>query len=113
MPTKIQGEGGYVKVYRSLIDWGWFQDVNTAHLWIYILARVNYEPSRFKGMRVGRGEMVESLSEISKKTGLSVDQIRTALKHLNSTGEITSKGTRYGMRIKVLKYAVYQDSPAI
>lgn len=110
MPSRIQGEGGFVKLYRSLIDWEWFQDQNTLQVWIYILMRVNYEPSRFRGMKIGRGEMIESIREIANKTGLTADQVRTAIVHLKSTGEITSKGTRYGTRIKVLNYAVYQGA---
>ena len=105
----MQGEGGYVKSYRSLIDWEWFTDVNTAHLWTYILLRVNYEPSRFRGIEIKRGEMLESIGTIAKRTGLSVKSVRTALKHLESTGEVACQRARYGMRISVLKYAIYQD----
>ncbi len=107
----MQGEGGYVKSYRSLIDWEWFTDVNTAHLWTYILLRVNYEPSRFRGIEIKRGEMLESIGTIAKRTGLSVKSVRTALKHLESTGEVACQRARYGMRICVLKYALYQDAP--
>ena len=106
----MQGEGGYVKSYRSLIDWEWFTDVNTAHLWTYILLRVNYEPSRFRGIEIKRGEMLESIGTIAKRTGLSVKSVRTALKHLESTGEVACQRARYGMRISVLKYALYQDA---
>ena len=107
----MQGEGGYVKSYRSLIDWEWFTDVNTAHLWTYILLRVNYEPSRFRGIEIKRGEMLESIGTIAKRTGLSVKSVRTALKHLESTGEVACQRARYGMRISVLKYTLYQDAP--
>ena len=110
MPTRTQGEGGYIKIYRSIVDWEWFQDHNTLHLWIYILLRANYEPSRFMGMKIQRGEMIESLAVMAENTGLTINEVRTALRHLNSTGEITSKGTRFGTRIKVHKYAMYQGS---
>lgn len=104
-----QGENGYVKDYRSTIDWEWFTDVNTAHLWEYIRLRVNYEPSRFRGMEIRRGEMLESLPVIAANTGLSVKSVRTALEHLKRTGEIETKPTRYGTLIFAVKYAFFQD----
>lgn len=104
-----QGENGYVKDYRSTVDWEWFTDVNTAHLWEYIRLRVNYEPSRFRGMVIRRGEMLESIPVIASKTGLSVQNVRTALKHLKMTGEIECNVTRYGLLIFAVKYAFFQD----
>lgn len=106
-----QGENGYVKDYRSTVDWEWFTDVNTAHLWEYIRLRVNYEPSRFRGIEIRRGEMLESLPTIAKNTGLSIKSVRTALNHLKSTGEVACKRTRYGMLIFAMKYAFFQDRP--
>lgn len=104
----IQGEGGYVRDYRSTVNWEWFTDVNTAHLWEYIRLRVNYEPSRFRGMVIQRGEMIESISTMAVRTGLTPRKVRTALDHLKSTGEVTCKPTRYGMLICAVKYAFFQ-----
>ena len=104
----MQGEKGYIKSYRSLLDWEWFTDGNTLRLWVYILHRANYEPSRFRGIEIGRGSFLESLETISHNTGMSKQSVRTAIKHLISTGEITRKLTRYGMLISVVKYDIYQ-----
>ena len=104
----MQGDGGYVRDYRSTVNWEWFTDVNTAHLWEYIRLRVNYEPSRFRGIEIRRGEMLESMATIAARTGMSVQSVRTAISHLKSTGEITCKSTRYGMLICAVKYAFFQ-----
>ena len=101
-------QNGFVKLYRSTLDWEWFTDHVTTHVWLYILMRVNWEPSKYKGVRIRRGEMLESLAAMAENTGLSIQQIRTALKHLKSTGEITTKATRYGTVISVVKYSIYQ-----
>ena len=105
----MQGEGGFVKDYRSKLDWEWFTDPKTAHLWEYICLRVNYEPSRFRGIEIRRGEMLESIKTISKNTGLSEKNVRTALEHLKSTGEVACKPTRYGLLINAIKYAHFQS----
>lgn len=109
MPVRTQGEQGYIKLFRSLMSWEWFDDEKTLKLLVYLLLRVNYEPSRFRGMEIGRGEVLESLKTISENTKMSVQSVRTALNHLKSTGEVTCKVTRYGLLIKVLKYSLYQD----
>lgn len=106
----MQGEGGFVKDYRSTVDWEWFTDPKTAHLWEYIRLRANYEPSRYRGMVINRGEFLESLPMIALRTGLSVKSVRTGLEHLQSTGEVACQPTRYGMLISVLKYTLYQDA---
>lgn len=107
---KTQGKSGFVKTYRTLLDWEWFDDPHTAHLWQYILLRVNYEPSQFKGLTIDRGQMLESVASMAAHTGMSVRQTRTALSHLESTGEVTRKVTRHGSLITVHNYAVYQGS---
>lgn len=108
---EIQGEKGYFKVYRSMLtEWGWFTNPNTAHLWIYILGRAQYKPTKFKGKRIGRGEFIETQAAMAKNTGLSRQALRTALTHLISTNEITMRSTKWGAHIKVLNYAVYQGS---
>lgn len=109
MPVRTQGEQGYIKLFRSLMSWEWFDDERTLKLWIYLLLRVNYEPSRFRGIEIGRGEVLESLNTIAENTKMSVKNVRTALNHLKATGEVACKRTRYGMLISVLKYSLYQD----
>ena len=105
----MQGENGYVRDYRSTVDWEWFTDPKTAHLWEYIRLRVNYEPSRFRGIEIRRGEMLESIPTIAKNTGLTEKSVRTALNHLKSTGEVACKRTRYGLLIYAIKYAFFQS----
>lgn len=109
MPVRTQGEQGYIKLFRSTLSWEWFDDDKTLKLWIYLLLRANYEPSRFRGIVIDRGEVLESLNTIAKNTHMSVKEVRTALDHLKRTGEVACKRARYGTHIKVLKYSLYQD----
>ena len=54
--------------------------------------------------------MLTSLTSISTGTGLSVQQARTALSHLISTGEVTDESTNQGRLITVVKYDEFQTS---
>lgn len=101
-------EEGFVKIYRSLLNWEWFDDAKTLQVWIYILLRVQYEDTRWRGIQIKRGQMLESLPTIAKNTGMSVQSVRTAILHLKSTCNLTCKSTRYGLLISVIKWADFQ-----
>ena len=48
---------------------------------------------------------------LSEQTGLSERQIRTALDHLKSTGEVTIKATNKYSLITIVNYGKFQDIP--
>ena len=103
----------WVKEYRSLIEWEWFTDVATAHLWEYIRLKANYEDKKWRGIEIKKGSFVTSLAHMSVETGLSIQQVRTALKRLNSTHEITSQSTHDYTIITVNKWREYQPNDDI
>lgn len=77
---------GWVKVHRKLLDWEWFRDVNTSHLFLYCLLKANCKPGRFMGVDIKRGQFATSYAKICLETGLSLQQARTAINHLKITG---------------------------
>lgn len=83
----------FIKVYRKLLDWEWYTDINTKTLFIHCLLRANWKAGSWKGIEYEAGEFITSLPRISAETGLSIQQARTALEHLELTGEITSRIT--------------------
>ena len=99
---------GYVRLFRALINWEWFTDTNTCHLFIYCLLRANHKDTVWRGVTIQRGSFITSLENLSSETGLSVQQVRTALKKLNSTNELTSKGHAKYTVITVNNWEQYQ-----
>ena len=100
----------YIKLYRSLLNWEWFTDGNVLRLWIYILLKANWKDGKFKGEEIHRGEFVTTYAQMSRDTGLSVQEIRTALAKLISTGEIVKRATNNQQTISVEKYTLAQDT---
>lgn len=99
---------GYIKEYRSLLSWGWFKDPFTAHLWEYLRLAANWDEAVFKGQPVRRGELVTSYPAMAEATGMSVQNVRTAIKHLKQTGEIEMKSFRDFSIVTVVNYDRYQ-----
>lgn len=100
---------GWIKLHRSMTEWGWFTDVNTAHLFIYLLLKANHKDGHFKGVLVRRGQLVIGRKKLSENTGLTEQQVRTSLKRLKSTNEITINSTKRFSIVTILNYRKYQS----
>ena len=98
----------WVKIYEGILDWEWADDPNMVSLWVHLLLRVNYRDKKWHGIEVKRGQLITSLASLNEVTGISVQSIRTCLKRLEETGEITIKSTNKFRIITICKYAVYQ-----
>lgn len=83
----------FIKVYRKFMNWEWYTDTNTKALFLHCLLRANWEEGQWQGIHYDAGEFITSLPSLASETGLSIQQVRSALAHLTATGEITSKST--------------------
>lgn len=101
---------GYISLHRKLLNWEWFTDINVCHLFIYCLLRANYKPTKWRGFKINRGEFITSLNHISIDTGLSIQQVRTALDKLKKSDVITKKQQGSNTLISIKNYSQYQES---
>lgn len=98
----------YIKLFRKMLSWEWYGNTNTTRVFLHILLKVNYEPSRYEGHEIGAGECVFGRKKWAKDLGLSEQEVRTAIKHLKATGEITTKATSQFTIIHLEKWEVWQ-----
>lgn len=98
----------YIKLNRKIIGWEWYLNINVKTLFIHCLLKANWKDGRFEGKEVKRGSFVTSLEKLSKETGLSVRQVRTALDKLFLTGELTSTSFSKYRIVTVVNYNQYQ-----
>lgn len=100
---------GYIKLYRSMLEWGWYDDINTKVVFLHLLLTANFKDGEWHGIQVKRGDVITSISSLSKQLGLSESKVRTALNHLKSTGEITGSSHGKFRIISIKNYNAYQD----
>ena len=81
----------FIKLYRKMLEWEWYDDPNTCRLFIHCLLRANWKACKWHGVEILPGQFITSLSSLAKETQLSVHQVRTALEHLKMTGEVADK----------------------
>ena len=100
----------YVKISRKILEWEWYKDVNTKVVFFHILLKANWKNGRFQGMEIPRGSFVASYQSLAEETGLTVMNVRTAIKHLKLTQEITvSQHSKFSV-ITVKNYDAYQTA---
>lgn len=100
---------GWLKLHRQMLEWEWFADSHTMHVFLYCLLKANFSDSRYKGIEVRRGELFTSTAKIAIETGISAKAVRIALDKLQSTGEIETQGASRGTKITICKYDQYQN----
>ena len=100
----------YIKLNRKIMEWEWYGNINTCRLFIHMLLRANWKDGRFEGKVIPRGSFVSSLPKLADETSLTIREVRTAISHLKSTGEVTCKTYPKYTVFTVKNYCEYQSS---
>ena len=100
---------GYIKLWRSLLKWEWYSDVNVSRLFIHLLLTANYEDTTWRGETIHRGQRLTSVAKLAEETGLTTKEVRTALGKLTRTNELTIRTTNKYSVITVEKYDFFQS----
>ncbi len=99
---------GWVRLYRDFLSWGLYKDSPSKDVFIHILLNAAYKEFNLNGFIVRRGFWITSVRQIATETGLSVQQVRTALEKLEATQAITRTATHRATLIGVVNYDFYQ-----
>ena len=81
----------YIQLHRKLIEWEWYDEPKVFKVFIHCLLRANHKPANWRWINIDRWEFITSLEKLAQETKLSVQNIRTVIKKLKSTWELTSK----------------------
>ena len=92
------------------MEWEWYSDVNTCRLFIHMILKANWKDGNFRGKKVPRGSFVSSIHNLSEETSLTEREVRTAISHLKTTGEVTSRSTNKFTVFSIKNYDIYQSS---
>lgn len=104
----MQKLNGFIKVHRQMVQWGWYKDPVVKVLFLHLLLTANFKDMEWMGRIIKSGQLVTSNKHLAEELGLSVQQVRTALKKLKKTGEITSVATNKYTVITIVNWGKYQ-----
>lgn len=103
---------GWVKLYRSSIRNGWLSNRKLWVFWTYCLMKAMHKKTRvfvgFERVELMPGQFVFGLKKASIQTGLSVQNIRTCLRHLKTLQNLTVKSTNRYSIITIVNWERYQ-----
>ena len=100
----------FIKLDRNILRWRWWTNRNTLHVFLFLLLSANVTDHEFENEVIHRGEVATSLPNIAKSTGLTIQEVRTSILHLKSTGEITDRSCYKYRVISIVNYNEYQDA---
>ena len=99
---------GFVKLHRKMIEWGWYSDCVVKDVFLHILMVATFKPTQYRGYDLVPGQAIIGLSKLSRELGFSIQQVRTALKKLESTGEISLFSTNKFTIATIENWTFYQ-----
>ena len=100
----------WIKLHRKLLEWEWYDDINTKVLFIHLILKANHKPWKWRWQEIKIWETLTWRIKLSKETWLTEQQIRTSLNKLKSTNEITIKSTNKNSIITINKWNDYQQN---
>ena len=99
----------YIKIFYSLLDWEWINCPNTLVVFIHLLLNANRKPRNFGTEMIKPGEVLASYNFLAEKTGLSIQQVRTAIDHLIATHDITHRTINKTNVFTIVSYNKWQS----
>lgn len=109
-------DNGFVKFYRKMTEWKWYTHETTFRVFIHLIFKAQWEDKYVDGILLKRGQVKTTWKEIAselkildKRNQPARQPVRTALKNLKSTNDITTKKTNKGTIITINNYNKYQN----
>lgn len=102
-------EKGFIKLFHKFCEWEWYDNPNVKVLFIHLLLKANIQTKQWQGITIKRGQLITSIEKLAVANGLTTQQIRTALKNLQTTKEIEIVSTKKYSIITVKNYNLYQE----
>lgn len=99
---------GFIKLHRKLVGWGWYSDGPTKDVFLHLLLTANFKETQWRGITLKPGQTVIGRKQLAQELGLSERQVRTALDHLKSTNEVSTKTTNRFTVITIENWTKYQ-----
>ncbi len=101
---------GYFPLWRKIRDWGWYKDPITKAVFLELLLLSNHKKTDYMGHTIFPGQCVTGRKKLSADLGISEQTIRTSLKKLKSTNEITIENCNKFSIITLNNYFKYTKS---
>ena len=108
----MNGDGGWIKIHRSIFKNPWMRNVNVLGTWVYILLNVAYQPEDvvFEGKRITLqpGQGLFKMRQVAKELGISVTTLHRITEVFKSEKQIETQTSPRNTLITVVNWSKYQ-----
>lgn len=105
----MQQFNGFVKLHRKLVLWGWYTNYVVKDVFLHCLLSASFKDFEWQGQTIKAGQFITGRKQLAQDLGFTEQQIRSALKKLESTQELTIKTTNKYSVITVNNWEEYQS----
>lgn len=105
----MRNAGGYVRVFRSMLDWQWYGNDACVRVMLHLLLTVNWEEKVWNGVTIKPGSTLTSMENLSTQLGLSRSTIRRTLQRLTTSGELSLQTNNHWTIITLANWGEYQE----
>ena len=99
---------GWIKLHRKILDWELYRDANAFRVFMHILLNAYYEDKIWGKYEFKPGDYCFTYDALAGSLGLTVRQIRFAIKKLEKSQNIVSKMSGRFQVISVVKYSIFR-----
>lgn len=99
---------GWIKIHRAMLDWEWWDDAIMVKSYLSMLLMASVRQHRWRGVPIEPGQFVTSRATLAMRLNISQQQVRTVLRRLVETGEITVQPQAQYTIVTVVNWAEYQ-----
>ena len=100
---------GYIKLHRKILEWEWYKNIPVRIVFEHCLLKANHTDKSWQGILIKKGSFITSYENLSIETGLSFQQVRTAINKLKSTNELTYQSTSRYSIISINNWSLFQQ----
>ena len=108
-------KNGWIALHRKIYTSTDFKNQMEVAVFMYLLSMASYQPCkvtyRKKTIILNRGDVSIAYRDLAKKFDTTVNKIRTIIKNLKSSGNITQTLHKRLSVFSIVKYSKYQDLP--
>ena len=99
---------GYIKLFRKILSWQWYSKSVIKDVFLHLLLLASFKEKKWCGIIIKEGQVVIGTQKLADDLGFTRQQVRTALKKLEESGEITKDSTNKYTLITIEKWHEYQ-----
>jgi len=96
-------------VYRSMLDWEWYDDTAAVRLMLHLILTANWETRSWHGQDIAPGQLITSMDKLAETLGTSRSAIRRTLDKLKLSGEVTIQTNNHWTTVTLANWAEYQE----